>query len=823
MSPSISNMYNLFNFISKRPKRILIAVSLITAVFILLLSGTSIQSDFYSFIAKRFVSPLNYIHEHFEVHPSQSVTIEAINNQSILSLPLLKEQNQLFATIEKRWPVNVESIVGLINMHVQAIQELKRPNEEPRYNLYDIEDQEIIDNLIAGLYFLNPYEFERIARKSLSDEGFIDTMQELNVLSSIIGGFGANLQFQLPKIRAARAAITLDENLPRTESQRIFSEIRSFTDDFSPNLKIRHYSTELFDIDIDNRLMTNSPLVIGAMVILLIIVLFYTFRSWFFTLLPIGILALTILWAFGILSLTGVKELSTVHIVAIPLLLGQCIDNLIHFNERFLQEYARISKKEALKIVFNTAGKAAGLTTLINMTAFAVDYIYLDLIPMKHYALLIILGIGLALLLTYFICGASLLLTKIPPTESSLTKEKISIHAKRLFDFIHKHYLIVLFITFSLLALMMSNALKVDRSFRPTSYMSKNSPVYDAYEFERKNFNLYMPHYVLLKGNVATEQTLEAVKAIENTLDTFEDIEHIHNKVNTESLTYLLSKFDPRSFPDSIEELYDKLAESDVMINLLLGRTASDAFSDIVEEKNGQYIATLIKLWPEERDSKSITNISKEVEDTASAYANTNPYAWVEESDEPDGELYVQTTGEFLALSLTQNEAFNEFFFPAFITLLIIILYLWKVFKRVLSIFITIIPVFCGVIFTYGSLYLVNSELNSLNGSIGVLAVGLGIDYSIQIMMRYHEELKRYKNPTQAMRKVFGYMVIPLGQCALLTSAGLIVLTGLLPVAAKFGIVSTIAILTGYLGAVFILPIFAVKFAKNRNSAYLRT
>ena len=74
---------------------------------------------------------------------------------------------------------------------------------------------------------------------------------------------------------------------------------------------------------------------------------------------------------------------------------------------------------------------------------------------------------------------------------------------------------------------MMSNTLKVDRDFRLTSYMAKSFPTYDAYEFERENFNLYMPHYVLLKGNVATEQTLEAIETIEKKLDTFEDIEHI--------------------------------------------------------------------------------------------------------------------------------------------------------------------------------------------------------------------------------------------------------------------------------------------------------
>ena len=810
-------MNHLFEFISKRPKKILVAIGIMTGFCILLLSGTEIRTEFRNFVLDKHFNSYEYVRDHFGIYRAQSMTIEAVNGQSVLSLPLLKEQNHLFATIEKRWPVRIESVAGVINKRIYDIQKAKHPNSEPKYNIYDFEEQESIDNLLVGIYMLDPYEVERMMRKALANEGFIDAMQEFRVFSTMFGGSGLmpKLKFKLPTIKATRAGIYLKESMPQVKSQRIFTEIRSFTDTFSPNLKIRHLSTELMSKDQDKRLLTNGPFVIGTIILLLVIVLFHTFRSWFFTLVPIGILILTVVWAFTLISLLGIKQFSFSHVITIPILFGQCIDNIIHFHERFLEEYGRISKKEALKIVFRTAGKAAGLTTMINMAAFTIDYFNVEVVPVKHYALLIVLGIGLAMVLTYLISTSSFMLKKIPIPKPSQAKQNAGIHVKRLFSFLHRNHFVVLFVAFGMLAFMLSNCFKIDTSFRIKSYLGKNFPTYNAHEFEKENFKLFMPHFILLKGNVASEKALNAVKAIEKKLDSIENVEHIHNRPNTESLTYLLDKFDPKSLPDSLTETYKKLAESNVIINPILGLTASDMFPRIVEEKDGKYLATTIKFWPSEQNSKSILQLGKDLEESAAPYATPLTDPEVLKSTEADEELVVQVAGELMAFTRTASQALKGFLIPTILTFIFIIVCLWIGFKRFMSIFITVLPTIFGSIFSLGSLYLLGTELNSLNATTGVVAAGLGIDYAIQIMVRYLEELKRNENEIQAMRECLSHMAIPLGKCVLLTSAGLIVLVGVLPVTAHLGIAASIGLLTSYTCAVLILPILATKFVKK--------
>jgi len=810
----------LFKFVSKYPKAILTTLVVISFVFGVAIFDMTVQSNWHSFVKAKYISSLDYIQEHLGVKRSQSITLEALNGQSILSIPLLREQSRLFNEIQKKFPVEVQSLAGLINLHILTLQELVHGEGKAKYNIYDIDDQEDIDNLIASLYMVDPYEFERVIRKAVSDEGFIDTMQAFKVLSAISGALSSNVQFELPVIKATRASIVLKEKMTKDESRRVFAEIRDFTEGFSPTIKIRHYSAELVDTDIDERIIGRSPLVILCMIILLAIVLLYSFRSWFFTLIPLIVLSLTVIWIFGFFSLIGIKEVSYVHIIAIPLLLGQCIDNLIHFNERFREEHAKMDKKEALRVVFNTSGKAAGLTTLVNMTAFTIDFFYESLWTLKQYLLIIILGIGLALVLTYLMGGAAFLLAKIPQTKNRTPKLNLDFDVKKLFDFLNKHKLSVLVVFLGLFAFMVSNALKVDTSFRATSFMSKSFPSYDAYEFERKNFALYIPHYVLLKGNVATQKALDAIDAIEKRMDMFKDIEHIHNKVNTESLSYLISKFDPKSFPKSIPELFDKLKHSDELINPILGQTAKDVFSEVTETDDSQYPATIIRFWPVEKDSKTMAYVANELETAAKEYArplselNTRRVNDLSNLDDK-APLYVQTAGDFLSFSRTFRDVLDQFVQSTILIIVIIMFYLWRAFKRWASVFITIIPVLFGLTVAIGSLTLFNTELNPLNGCIGALVVGLGIDYAIQIMSRYNEELTKHKTPVLAMRECFSSMAIPLVNCAFLTSFSLIILVALLPVTGKFGIVSGISIFSAYLASVLVMPILAVSWVKK--------
>lgn len=789
-------MQRLYNFVSKRPKAIIVASLIITFLFTAVLSGTRVQTDIHAYIDQKYIGSLDYINEHFDERDLLSVTLEAQNDQNILSLPLLKEQDRFFSEVQKKWPVKVDGLTTVLNRHFAA-----RTEYGPPVTLQDIDDPELITDFFIFLYHADPYEFERLARKALSDDAAVDALQELEVIRHMVGILPSDVKFDLPEVKSMRATISTKENISRDERREIFLKINELSENYSDILKVRLYSTELIEEDIDERMFNNSPYVIGFMILLIAFILFVTFRSVFFTVMPVLILCLAIYWAFGIIGLFGIHDFAFAHIIAIPLLLGQCIDNLIHFNERFREEYGENSKKEAIKIVFKTAGRAAGLTTFLNMVAFSADIFTTNLRPVQEYALLIVLGLGVALVVTYIVGASVLLISNVKVSKkSSKAAEEGSEFARKLFDFLHKNKIKVLAVSILLLAGMVFNITRIDTAFRSKSFMPESFKTYEAYEFEQNNFKLYLPHYVLIKGDIAAQAAIDAVTVIENALDEIEDVEHIHNRVNVESINYLLAKFDEESYPDSINELYNQVLESEILINPVLLLRAKDIAPKIIEKRDEKFTSTLVKFWPAETDSFAIKNIADSVKNAAQKYTS---------------EFEIKPTGYFLAFSRTMDDILWSAVAATFITFSIILFILWLSYKRLKTSLLAVIPILFGSSFGLGMLPFLNIELNALNGTIAVLAMGLGIDYAIQIMNRYHEELGRSGNPKTAMRECFGHMIMPLGQCVILTTAGLFVLVGLLPITGKFGIAAAVSLITGYLGAILIMPIFAVKFVKQ--------
>jgi len=153
--------------------------------------------------------------------------------------------------------------------------------------------------------------------------------------------------------------------------------------------------------------------------------------------------------------------------------------------------------------------------------------------------------------------------------------------------------------------------------------------------------------------------------------------------------------------------------------------------------------------------------------------------------------------------------------FTSLITVLLIIILLTLVLKSIKAALISILPVLAGVAVGLGALPILGVEFNVLNATIAVLALGLGVDYAIQMMIRYKEELGKQAEPNRAMAETFAHMAPSLGKAALMTIAGLIVLVGLLPLTGKFGVAAALAILTSYLAAVTVLPILAIKIIKK--------
>ena len=139
------------------------------------------------------------------------------------------------------------------------------------------------------------------------------------------------------------------------------------------------------------------------------------------------------------------------------------------------------------------------------------------------------------------------------------------------------------------------------------------------------------------------------------------------------------------------------------------------------------------------------------------------------------------------------------------ISLTVIAVMLFAVFRNVFVIFTGLIPIFCGLIFAFAALFLLSPEINVIALSMGACFVGIVIDYSLHYLVQTEE------NPRRRLKNVFGGLTLGVistiaGFCAFFITP----IAGLRHIA----IMSVFGLLGAYLSAVILFP--KIKYANKK-------
>jgi predicted RND superfamily exporter protein len=84
------------------------------------------------------------------------------------------------------------------------------------------------------------------------------------------------------------------------------------------------------------------------------------------------------------------------------------------------------------------------------------------------------------------------------------------------------------------------------------------------------------------------------------------------------------------------------------------------------------------------------------------------------------------------------------------LSVLTIVVVLFFVFRNPITAVFIMVPILVAVLAAFGTMHFINIPLNFLPVMFGAITLGLGVDYSIHLVQRYHEELERLKELTEA-------------------------------------------------------------------------
>lgn len=157
--------------------------------------------------------------------------------------------------------------------------------------------------------------------------------------------------------------------------------------------------------------------------------------------------------------------------------------------------------------------------------------------------------------------------------------------------------------------------------------------------------------------------------------------------------------------------------------------------------------------------------------------------------------------------------------------LVLILLYLY--FRGFIIALLPLIPILFAVIWSSGSMRILDIPLSTITAGVSAMLIGIGIDYGIHVVHRYLEERESGKDIRNSLGATYGKLGFAILVTALTTVSGFTgLLTASMPGIQQLGEVMALGVFYCMIGSLFFLPVLLVIGEKKgylKNLGSLRT
>ncbi len=487
-------MQKISRFIIEHPKTFLSINILITLVFLFFTFQLKIDDDILNYLPDNdpTITTFNRLGDTFNGNNIGIIIIEAdniFNNEALNYIDSLTEKCQQVPGV-----TSVTSLTNVMDMRAVdgALNVERLVESEPQYS-----SEELIE----------------LKNYALSKDLYKDNL------------ITADGNYSMMMLKFA----------PDVDTQQVVKKIRKIVADNDGN-NYQHYFTgpsfvsDYADTSAKNDLRTFLPLVI----LLVTLVLFFTFRTLRGTLLPLLAVNISVIWTLGLIAATG-RSLSTIGI-AIPVILiavGSAYG--IHvMNEYYGTVDNEETKKEKLITGMGNIGMALFLSALTTIVGF-VSLVTAELTPIKELGIFTAFGVLAAYLTAYTFIPSLLVLMKYKPQKQiKLTENGNNVFSKLASTiFANRTKILVIVGVVLVLSIILLPQIKFDTdyatAFRP------NSEARIAINKVNEKFGGASIYHLDITGDLRSPFVLRQMKKIEDFMK--------ENEVNS-----------PISYADLIEE-----------------------------------------------------------------------------------------------------------------------------------------------------------------------------------------------------------------------------------------------------------------------------
>ena len=322
-----------------------------------------------------------------------------------------------------------------------------------------------------------------------------------------------------PNANSTIIMIYLNPDLTTQEKKEVGQKIRLLSDnhnlDSGNGIQAEAFSVHLLAYDVDQSTQDTNLLMGLGMLVVTVILLWFTFRHWSYVFLPLVTLVISVVWTFAFGAVMGIT-FTAIDVAVVPLVVGLGIDFSVHISRRYQEGLnAGNSVEEALLESQIHTGRALTLAAITTIIAF-LSGISGGVGPVRDFSLLCAAGIFSSFILTVFfytslryVLDSNSEKTAIKVSGSDIIERNIS----RASEMVDKHPQAIVSTIVVVTLLAIGGASQISTSFTLDDFLSDDLEIMVTGENIQNEFRgaSYSQSQILMEGDVASTNFIDGL------------------------------------------------------------------------------------------------------------------------------------------------------------------------------------------------------------------------------------------------------------------------------------------------------------------------
>jgi predicted RND superfamily exporter protein len=521
---------------------------------------------------------------------------------------------------------------------------------------------------------------------------------------------------------------------------------------------------------------------------LIIIFLWFSFRSLYGVVVPVVIVLVSILWTLGIMKLAG-KSIDIMTVMLPTMMFVAGMSDVVHFFTKYFEEVAKgTPKKEIYPLILKEVGFPTFLTLITTVVGF-LSLLFSSITPIRDFGIYTSIGVVIAFILSYTFLPALLhfFTPKKLVTVHGTNNRTTNIMRTGLF-WIFRNQRTILVITSVVLVLSVIGISKVKVNNILLEDLSEEVKIKRDFLFFDENYSGVRPFEIQVTLKDKTKKVWDR--------DVLLEIDKVDRFIQKEyGAGFILS------LPQIVKSIHHSMGDSYSMPNDSDYVAIKEA---IIDNKKNRDLKQLIN---KEGDQ---TKISAKTQDMGSMYIaehNKHLYEFIEKNVKKDllefkitGAAHlVDRNNEYMVSNMTQGFIFSV------IVIALLTFFLHRSWRMVL---VFVLPNLIPLVIIAGLMGYMGIELKAGTSLVFSIAFGIATDDTIHFISRLKIELAYGKSLIYAFKRTYFETGKPIILTTFILLGGFMsLMTSNFQSTYYFGFLICITIVVAVLADIFLLPV----------------